>query len=84
MPLDDPRRMRRWRDPKGVDYDELPCGLICRRLPAGDPSPIPAPEVYAVVVKRVGGLRELTEAQMRVDRHPPRKTRYRRPETLRA
>lgn len=44
------RRMRRLRDSHDDEYDELPCGLLRRRLRPGEdrsgttPYPVPMPE----------------------------------------
>jgi hypothetical protein len=52
--------MRRYRDREGIKYDELPCGLLRRRIPHRDPSPLPAPEYRAEIEARVGRLAEIS------------------------
>lgn len=54
-----PRRMRRFADQAGREYDELPNGQLRRRLARHDPGPHPMPEPVAVIERRVGRLAEL-------------------------
>lgn len=58
-----PRRMRRFRDGQGREYDELPNGQLRRRLAPRDPSPHPAPEQIDVIKARVGRLTEVDTTQ---------------------
>lgn len=56
------RRMRRFRDSDGVEYDELPDGLLRRRLKADDPSPIPMPMSRSAIEYTAGELKEIDPA----------------------
>jgi hypothetical protein len=58
------RRMRRFRDKDGVEYDELPDGLLRRRLKADDPSPIPRPMSRSAIEYKAGALQEIDPATL--------------------
>jgi hypothetical protein len=60
------RRMRRFRDGQGREYDELPNGLLRRRLAPRDPSPHPASELTSVIEARVGRLTEVDTTEPRL------------------
>ena len=53
------RRMRRFHDNKGNEYDELPCGKLRRRLKNGDTSPLPAPQTRKAIEAKKGALTEI-------------------------
>lgn len=57
------RRMRRWKDERGGQWDELPNGWLRRRLLPGSPDPFPEPMSRFAVESRVGRLREMTAAE---------------------
>src|SRR5438105_627425 len=68
QPDEAPRRMRRFRDMAGNEYDELPGGLLRRRLesgeqwwpPSGEPwHPYPTPQSWCDLVAEVGHLSEV-------------------------
>ena len=60
--------MRRFVADCGAEYDEIPCGLIRLRLEHGDPRPIPRPQTLSEVEREVGALREMTEAELKVEK----------------
>lgn len=57
--MPDPRRMRRFRDSEGVEYDEIPNGSLRRRLKRGDPSRIPPPQSREAIEREAGRLVEI-------------------------
>lgn len=75
------RRMRRFRDSDGVEYDEIPDGHLRRRLKASDPPPYPQPETQEAIERRVGPLREIDAAVLAAPKKvrplPPREPRQR-------
>lgn len=56
------RRMRRFRDGAGVEYDEIPDGRLRRRLAPEDPSRIPPPQWRSEIEHQVGALVEMPPA----------------------
>jgi hypothetical protein len=54
--------MRRFRDGKGVEYDEIPDGRLRRRLAPEDPSRIPAPQSASEIEDKAGVLVEMSPA----------------------
>ena len=58
------RRMRRFRDPDGREYDEIPDGRLRRRLQADDPSPLPAPQYRSEIEHKAGPLEEIKPAAL--------------------
>lgn len=57
------RRMRRFADTAGGTWDELPCGALRKRLPAGSTDRIPTPRPRWDVDRQVGPLREMSRAE---------------------
>ena len=62
------RRMRRFRDPEGVEYDEIPDGRLRRRLAAEDPSPLPALQWRSEIEAKAGLLTEVPASVMAAKR----------------
>jgi hypothetical protein len=60
--------MRRYVAACGIEFDELPCGLLRRRLAHGDPSPIPRPQYLADVKAAYGELREMTQNELAIEK----------------
>lgn len=60
------RRMRRFADPSGGAWDELPCGALRQRLPAGSTDRIPSPRPRWEVEQQIGLLREMTAEECSV------------------
>lgn len=54
------RRMRRFADTVGGAWDELPCGALRQRLPAGSNDRLPKPRPLWEVDRQVGPLREMS------------------------
>lgn len=53
------RRMRRFRDSNGIEYDEVLDGKLRRRLKTGDKSPIPRPQTRKAIEAKKGPLKEI-------------------------
>lgn len=64
----EPRRMRRFVADCGTEFDETPSGLLRRRLPHGDPSPIPKPQLLADIEQAFGVLREMSLTELKTEK----------------
>lgn len=69
------RRMRRFRDSDGTEYDELLDGTLRRRLKAGDKSPIPSPQTLKSIEAKRGLLKEIDPAALARARGTQRRRR---------